>query len=1761
MQQWRVGVQSNIEFEPRKQFLVDLTKEIQQQQADNFEVLIMGDFNTEIFHRETKQFMEDCGLVDLHEPFMDPVSTTTPNTYITGSHKIDHIFGSDFFLYAMRQGGMILPFEQSIADHRVLILDLCQSKLQATNQDLTIPEQRLLNSKSPNKVELYVEILEQKMEEAKIEERLYRLCQRAQQPAYKLTARDETKYQRIDQQMTELMRFAEKQCGKKRNGYCYSPALARAGKMITALKQRRRTVIITELNIAGTEAEKAQARAHLDEINKELGEAWTNLKLTQQHSRELRDKHLENRAKIEATRRNTLVEKIILEMRNSERSEKSWTKLKHYLGDPKSGQLDRILLHDDNMREVSDPTEMHNELIRLSTVDMNLPEGSPFTVAPLDEIIPPWDPSPVNDQILDGTYQPPDDSKPEIKELFQHLVAPTNIDTPTDTLQIELTTEQFRKAVKIRRERTSSSPSGRHIGHYKAALLSERLTNFHTNMINFARKHNCPPERWMVYLQLRLEKLAGIPRTDKLRMIQLAEFDMNLQFGITIGREMIWNIEDNGLFEKIPQDGARPNRTSQTCGIRKVLSRDYIRVMKINAALIVTDLSKCYDSIHPGLAVICAQRHGVPKPITDLKLNILRRMSFKLKTAYGIAKTSFGNIDSKALTATHKRARIFGVGQGMQDSGALWISLWAPLYRVLDTVRPGAKFCSANGDIISERKGEALIDDLDLLVTETTLADNSINTVTAGATELYQKWTDTSQLGGTRLNQSKGRWYLYYWIWDNGKARLASIDESPAELTVRDDGVQTTIKRMEPNIGTRMLGYRLDPECNENDEYKFRTNEIKEFINKFNIAPINRMEAKLAHEGILVARLGYILAMTTFDDKRCLTLQRLYEPTVMKKRGFNRSMPLAIRYGPTEYAGQGIQQVADTQGALKVLCFIEHLRAGDDAGIDMIIQLSILQMEAGICQPVLESPITAASKYITRTWLSVLWSHLHKHNLQLHVPDAWRPQPQRINDQSIMAIADDIFGTGRRYRELQQIQACRLYLRVTMLSEIVDATGRRLCIASIRGERHGDRTTRLRYPNAPVRPPETFWRVWKKFLKALVSNPSNSIREPLKPTFQLGAWHNTELEEWKTRYSATTERLYIQYDNRMWSYPRRNTRTPSFNKHAPQLEDTFPANAVPMSVISMVTLVTTGIASYTSSCPQDYTFKADPNSTHTTTLLNDFSHCPNLPDQLYDAIHNTPSWTKAYMQNLQVCENFEANYLLAYHKGTLRSASDGSAPYHGSFAWKIIDHRGDGTTLAQGGGTCQRFPGLTSHRMEAAGMLGADLFLAQVQSHLQLPEYRTTIEHLCDNLEAVKRYNKAQRRHLTSFGLHDMDIHMAIADNQSNLPPRIAKWVKGHQDDNCDVADLSADARLNVEVDALADEFYSTTPSFLPPPPTVALYSQHIPITWNTRRFLQHHHGEQALRKRIMEKHPHWDNTTFNNVAWPSFKSAYSKLKEYERTRIIKFANRWSASAVRMNDWKRSVNPRCPNCPRTDRLPSPYDEDENHVLRCTHARISEARCMALARLEQIMKTMDTPRDISIAIIHGLNSWFENEQYNGDEPDIAWPPPNFTYHPQHHAAIQETFQKQSEIGWDEFLRGRISSDWGELVQTYYQQMNLGDRRNKMTWETQIIRTTWRIFFDTWQIRNELLHGADKSENQQIKTRDIDQQIRRAYMERNFIAPQHRGLYTSVNDTLSTNYATKVQWLHTIQCAKNAWINHLTENTATLQDNIDNPPLDN
>jgi hypothetical protein len=102
-----------------------------------------------------------------------------------------------------------------------------------------------------------------------------------------------------------------------------------------------------------------------------------------------------------------------------------------------------------------------------------------------------------------------------------------------------ITIAHFTKAVKEWKETTSTSPSGRHLGHYKTALLNNRLTALHVAMLNMPIMYGFSRERWTHSITPLIEKDEGKPFLTRLRVIHLFEADYNLFLKIVYGKRMV----------------------------------------------------------------------------------------------------------------------------------------------------------------------------------------------------------------------------------------------------------------------------------------------------------------------------------------------------------------------------------------------------------------------------------------------------------------------------------------------------------------------------------------------------------------------------------------------------------------------------------------------------------------------------------------------------------------------------------------------------------------------------------------------------------------------------------------------------------------------------------------------------------------------------------------------------------------------------------------------------------------------------------------------------------------------------------------------------------------------------------------------------------------------------------------------------------------------------------------------------------------------
>lgn len=102
-------------------------------------------------------------------------------------------------------------------------------------------------------------------------------------------------------------------------------------------------------------------------------------------------------------------------------------------------------------------------------------------------------------------------------------------------VELEITRGDFQRYWKGVKERTSSSMSGQHFGHYKSAAHCDELSEFHAMFTQVVSSRGRPLRRWSVGLSAMLLKKAGVYLVSKLRAILLMEADFNFQNKLYIG--------------------------------------------------------------------------------------------------------------------------------------------------------------------------------------------------------------------------------------------------------------------------------------------------------------------------------------------------------------------------------------------------------------------------------------------------------------------------------------------------------------------------------------------------------------------------------------------------------------------------------------------------------------------------------------------------------------------------------------------------------------------------------------------------------------------------------------------------------------------------------------------------------------------------------------------------------------------------------------------------------------------------------------------------------------------------------------------------------------------------------------------------------------------------------------------------------------------------------------------------------------------------
>jgi hypothetical protein len=660
-----------------------------------------------------------------------------------------------------------------------------------------------------------------------------------------------------------------------------------------------------------------------------------------------------------------------------------------------------------------------------------------------------------------------------LKEFLASFAIPNSVQE-ADPIPTNITSEDIKKGITCWKETTTTSPSGRHLGHYKAIVQDPMLLDSLAKFMDIAITRGISIPRWQKAVDVLIEKDHGEPKIHRLRIIHLFEADYNLFLKLTWGSRLVRRAVQFNLLNS-GQHGSTPGKTTMEPIMLTQLTADMSRLLKHNYARFDNDASACFDRIIVALGMLAARRCGMPVNAIRSHAKSLELMKYMVKTVHGVSDQSYSGTPF---------APLFGTGQGSGASPAVWLTLVVVLLNTLERVCPLLRmsFKSPDGINIHSRLVDAFVDDTALGFTD----DGSMtyDELVARLEDVAQTWEKLLHYSGGSLNLTKCSWFVMYWDWSQGRPVLREHSANQTETMVRlrqgQSETRTDICRQDLNQASRILGVCQTPMGDFGHHISILKQKADAFAAKILSPRLNANDIQVFVRTTYEPSMRYSLPAIAIDEEELEAIQTRILPTIVQKLGMSSKLPTAVRHGPISMGGLGLMDLRTECGIEMLKYFRNHVYRQTEVGELLVIQLKTLQLEAGIPQPLLEFPTIEVS-YLTPTWILSMRQFLSNHNLTVTVTDSLSNTLRGPNDTHIMNVE-----SLSRYSIGQQrdINLVRIFLQCTTLSDMSCSTDRqRISKSYLGGARPPNFETKHGWPRQ-ANPTKSQLRLWRRYISS-----------------------------------------------------------------------------------------------------------------------------------------------------------------------------------------------------------------------------------------------------------------------------------------------------------------------------------------------------------------------------------------------------------------------------------------------------------------------------------------------------------------------------------------------------------------------------------------------------------------------------------------------------------------------------------------------------
>jgi hypothetical protein len=732
--------------------------------------------------------------------------------------------------------------------------------------------------------------------------------------------------------------------------------------------------------------------------------------------------------------------------------------------------------------------------------------------------------------IMQGTYIPPPDTTHATKSFLR--ACKQNITTNKNDVYEHLSFDHYCKAWSHAKEKTGSGLV--HFGHWKAGIQDEKIAKVQWRLTIIPPRHGFSPNVWQKATDVMILKKEGVLDLERLRTIVLYEADFNF-LNKCIGRQVMDSAVRNGNMAA--EQCAKPKSSAQEQCITRRLIFDLVRYTRQALAMASSDLKSCYDRIVHSAASLAMQKNGLSPQGANTMFQTIQQCRHCIRTAYGDSAKSYGGRGKYKLPP-------MGAGQGNGAGPQMWSILSSVLFLAMHMEGLSTKFCQKMKKSFLSIVGFMYVDDMDLI----RLRDEKDKHLLAEDLQLtLAYWNKLVQVTGGAIEPTKSGWYCYHQQWNHitGTYQYSDLG-TDSSITARDkDGAKVPLSYLSCHSAQEMIGVKMTPTGNQDEQFQTMLDKSKEEARYIMEGNLSEVETRHAVVTSIFPRLAWPLPCMSITERDSNRLMRPVLMAALPKMGVVSTLGYDYIYGSSDFQGLGIPELYHSGFSTQIEILVEHIWKSSQLGhfLQMVIQEYIL--ETGSSQhPLLPSPRTRIDKWVLtdNTWFVALRSYLIKSNIRVRLPIPLLT-PLRDNDTTIMDALDGSLQLSAL--ELKDVNTCRIYKKVTFLSDIATGDGLRLT-ADAWTDIPNKRRTEYKY-NCQHYPNERQWKAWQSALSILNQSLTNRLQQPL------GKWllsPNDYFNYWDYFYDKDQHVLLHQSQNGQWtkySATRKRTRQMSFS--------------------------------------------------------------------------------------------------------------------------------------------------------------------------------------------------------------------------------------------------------------------------------------------------------------------------------------------------------------------------------------------------------------------------------------------------------------------------------------------------------------------------------------------------------------------------------------------------------------------------------------